>query len=114
MKTTFNNPVCILRIEDTFNQFIKDIKVEKLDSQDITEENILKGISEKIFAKYVDDLNSDTCKVYIYVPVEISKEKLLKAWNDRDVTKAKTDIDDILSKLSDEQKAALLAQYQTK
>lgn len=112
MKTTFNSPVSILRIEDTFNQFIKDIKVENLSSQDLTEENILKGISEKIFAKYVEDLASDTCKAYIYVPIEISKEKLLQAWNDKDVTKAKSNIDDILSKLTEEQKQALLAQYQ--
>lgn len=114
-----NQRTCILRIEDQFNQFVKDIKVEDLDveqleaetlSQNITQ-NIINGVSEKVFSKYTEDLQSDTCKVYLYIPMVISKEDLLKAWKDRDVVKAKVCIDEILDSLTEEQKAALLSQY---
>lgn len=110
-----NQRTCILRIEDQFKQFVKDIKVEDLDIEQLEAEtlsqNIINGVSEKIFSKYTDDLKEDTCKVYLYIPMVISKEDLLKAWRDRDVVKAKSDIDNILSSLTEEQKAALLSQY---
>ena len=113
-----NQRTCILRIEDQFNQFVKDIKVEDLDVEQLEAEtlsqNIINGVSEKIFSKYTEDMKEDTCKVYLYIPMMISKEDLLKAWRDRDVVKAKVCIDEILDSLTDEQKAALLSQYKTK
>lgn len=109
----FSAPNCILRIVDQFNQFVKDVKVENLDpsNQNPTPKDIIGGVPKKIFERYVEDLHSDTCKVYLYIPQEMSKEDLLQAWNDRDVVKAKSDIDNILSSLTEEQKAALLSQY---
>ena len=106
-----NTPPCILRIEDSFHEFVKDIKVNLPSTQDWDEKALILGMTEKIFSKYVEDLNEDTCKVYLYIPKEISKEKLLEEWGNQDVTKAKTNIDDILSKLSEEQRKAILDQY---
>ena len=100
-----------LHIEDAFNNFSKDIKVTIplfKDSNNIGPEEILEGASKKVLGKYIDHIKEDTCTLTLMIPKAIDKEALLEIWDDQDVKQANTDIEDILSKLSPEQREQVL------
>ena len=63
---------------------------------------------QKVLGKYIDIIKQDTCKITVLVPNTIDKEKLLEAWETKDVKQASTDINDILSRLSPEQREQVL------
>lgn len=100
-----------LHIEDAFNNFSKDIKVTiplLKDSNNIGPEEILEGASKKVLGKYIDHIKEDTCTLTLMIPKAIDKKALLEIWDDQDVKQANTDIEDILSKLSPEQREQVL------
>lgn len=101
--------IAYLHIEDKYNNFCKDIKV-KIPSPylSFTANDIINGVSSKVLGKYIDIIKQATCKITVLVPNTIDKEKLLEAWETKDVKQASTDINDILSRLSPEQREQVL------
>ena len=100
-----------LHIEDTFNNFSKDIRVTiplLKNPNDIGPEEVLDGASKKVLGKYIDYIKEDTCTLTLMIPKAIDKEELLEVWDDQDIKQANTDIEDILSKLSPEQREQVL------
>ena len=98
-----------LHIEDAFNNFSKDIKVSvPVNSYDLKGEEILDNISKKVLSKYIDIIREETCTLTLMVPQRVNKEELLEAWDDQDIKQANTDIEEILSKLSPEQRKQVL------
>lgn len=100
-----------LHIEDAFNNFSKDIKVTiplLKNPEDIGPEEVFEGVSKKVLGKYIDRIKEDTCTLTLMIPNDIDKEELLEIWGDQDVKQANTDIEDILSKLSPEQREQVL------
>ena len=100
-----------LHIEDAFNNFSKDIRVTiplLKNPNDIGPEEIFDGVSKKVLGKYIDHIKEDTCTLTLMIPKAIDKEELLEAWDDQDIKQANTDIEDILSKLSPEQRERVL------
>ena len=100
-----------LHIEDAFNNFSKDIRVTiplLKNPNDIGPEEVFEGVSKKVLGKYIDHIKEDTCTLTLMIPKAIDKEELLEAWDDQDIKQANTDIEDILSKLSPEQRERVL------
>lgn len=98
-----------LHIEDAFNNFSKDIKVSvPVNTYELKGEEILSNISKKVLSKYIDNIREDTCTLTLMIPKKVNKEELLEAWDDQDIKQANTDIEDILSKLSPEQRKRVL------
>lgn len=100
-----------LHIEDAFNNFSKDIRVTIpifKNSHDIGPEEILEGASKKVLGKYIDHIKEDTCTLTLMIPKAVDKEELLETWENSDIEQASTDINDILSKLSPEQREQVL------
>ena len=100
-----------LHIEDAFNNFSKDIRVTiplLKNPNDIGPEEVFDGVSKKVLGKYIDHIKEDTCTLTLMIPKAIDKEELLEAWDDQDIKQANTDIEDILSKLSPEQREQVL------
>lgn len=98
-----------LHIEDTYNNFSKDIKIPiPIGSHNMGVKEILSNISNKVFGKYIDKIREDTCTLTLMIPQVVNKEELLEAWDDQDIKQANTDIEDILSKLSPEQREQVL------
>lgn len=100
-----------LHIEDAFNNFSKDIRVTiplLKNPNDIGPEEVFDGVSKKVLGKYIDHIKEDTCTLTLMIPKAIDKEELLEAWDDQDIKQANTDIEDILSKLSPEQRERVL------
>ena len=100
-----------LHIEDAFNNFSKDIRVTiplLKNPNDIGPEEVFDGVSKKVLGKYIDHIKEDTCTLTLMIPKYIDKEELLEAWDDQDIKQANTDIEDILSKLSPEQRERVL------
>lgn len=98
-----------LHIEDAFNNFSKDIKVSvPVNTYELKGEKILDNISKKVLSKYIDNIREDTCTLTLMIPKKVNKEELLEAWDDQDIKQANTDIEDILSKLSPEQRERVL------
>lgn len=100
-----------LHIEDAFNNFSKDIRVTiplLKNSNDIGPEEILEGASKKVLGKYIDHIKEDTCTLTLMIPKYIDKGELLETWENSDIEQASTDINDILSKLSPEQRKQVL------
>ena len=101
--------ISYLHIEDKYNNFFKDIKVNIPNPYlPFTATDIINGVSSKVLGKYIDIIKQDTCKITLLVPNTIDKEKLLEAWETNDVKQASTDINDILSRLSPEQREQVL------
>ena len=101
--------IAYLHIEDKYNNFCKDIKIRvRINQLELNANDILDGVSPKILGKYIDIIKQDTCKITVLVPNTIDKEKLLEAWETKDVKQASTDINDILSRLSPEQREQVL------
>lgn len=100
-----------LHIEDAFNNFSKDIRVTiplLKNPNDIGPEEVFEGVSKKVLGKYIDHIKEDTCTLTLMIPKAIDKEELLEAWDDQDIKQANTDIEDILNKLSPEQRERVL------
>ena len=100
-----------LHIEDAFNNFSKDIRVTiplLKNSNDIGPEEILEGVSKKALGKYIDHIKEDTCTLTLMIPKAIDKEELIEVWENSDIEQASIDINDILSKLSPEQRKQVL------
>lgn len=100
-----------LHIEDAFNNFSKDIRVTipiLKNPNEVGPEEVLEGASKKVLGKYIDHIKEDTCTLTLMIPKAIDKEELLEAWDDQDIKQANTDIEDILSKLSPEQRKRVL------
>ena len=100
-----------LHIEDTFNNFSKDIRVTipiLKNPNEVGPEEVLEGASKKVLGKYIDHIKEDTCTLTLMIPKAIDKEELLEIWDDQDIKQANTDIEDILSKLSPEQREQVL------
>ena len=110
MATKNTTPVlAYLHIEDKYNNFCKDIKIRvRINQLELNPNEILEGVSPKILGKYIDMIKQDTCKVTVLIPKVIDKDELIKAWETKDVKQASTDINDILSKLSPEQREQVL------
>lgn len=109
--TKDNLTTAYLHIEDAFNNFSKDIRVTiplLTNSNDIGPEEVLEGVSKKVLGKYIDHIKEDTCTLTLMIPKAIDKEELLEIWDDQDIKQANTDIEDILSKLSPEQREQVL------
>lgn len=109
--TKNNLTTAYLHIEDAFNNFSKDIRVTiplLTNSNDIGPEEVLGGVSKKVLGKYIDHIKEDTCTLTLMIPKAIDKEELLEIWDDQDIKQANTDIEDILSKLSPEQREQVL------
>ena len=109
--TKNNLTTAYLHIEDDFNNFSKDIRVTiplLTNSNDIGPEEVFEGVSKKVLGKYIDHIKEDTCTLTLMIPKAIDKEELLEAWDDQDIKQANTDIEDILSKLSPEQRERVL------
>lgn len=106
-----NLTTAYLHIEDAFNNFSKDIKVTIPllgNSNDIGPEEVLEGVSKKVLGKYIDHIKEDTCTLTLMIPKAIDKEELIEAWENSDIEQASIDINDILSKLSPEQRKQVL------
>ena len=106
-----NLTTAYLHIEDAFNNFSKDIRVTiplLKNPNDIGPEEVLEGVSKKVLGKYIDHIKEDTCTLTLMIPKAIDKEELLEIWDDQDIKQANTDIEDILSKLSPEQREQVL------
>lgn len=106
-----NLTTAYLHIEDTFNNFSKDIRVTiplLKNPNDIGPEEVLDGASKKVLGKYIDHIKENTCTLTLMIPKAIDKEELLEIWDDQDIKQANTDIEDILSKLSPEQRKQVL------
>lgn len=98
-----------LHIEDAFNSFSKDIKVSvPVNTYELKGEEILSNISKKVLSKYINNIREETCTLTLMIPKKVNKEELLEAWDDQDIKQANTDIEDILSKLSPEQRERVL------
>ena len=100
-----------LHIEDAFNNFSKDIRVTipiLKNPNDVGPEEVLEGASKKVLGKYIDHIKEDTCTLTLMIPKAIDKEELLEIWENSDIEQASTDINDILSKLSPEQRERVL------
>ena len=100
-----------LHIEDAFNNFSKDIRVTipiLKNPNEVGPEEVLEGASKKVLGKYIDHIKEDTCTLTLMIPKAIDKEELLEIWDDQDIKQANTDIEDILSKLSPEQREQVL------
>ena len=100
-----------LHIEDAFNNFSKDIRVTiplLKNPNEVGPKEVLKGASKKVLGKYIDHIKEDTCTLTLMIPKAIDKEELLEIWDDQDIKQANTDIEDILSKLSPEQREQVL------
>ena len=110
MATKNTTPVlAYLHIEDKYNNFCKDIKIRvPLNYLELSAKDIIEGVSPKILGKYIDMIKQDTCNVTVLIPKVVNKEKLLEAWETKDVKQASTDINDILSRLSPEQREQVL------
>lgn len=110
MATKNTTPVlAYLHIEDKYNNFCKDIKIRvSLNYLELSANDIIDGVSPKILGKYIDMIKQDTCNVTVLIPKIVNKEKLLEAWETKDVKQASTDINDILSRLSPEQREQVL------
>ena len=110
MATKNTTPVlAYLHIEDKYNNFCKDIKIRvSLNYLELSANDIIEGVSHKILGKYIDMIKQDTCNVTVLIPKVVNKEKLLEAWETKDVKQASTDINDILSRLSPEQREQVL------
>lgn len=106
-----NSTTAYLHIEDAFNNFSKDIRITiplLKNPNDIGPEDILDGASKKVLGKYIDNIKEGTCTLTLMIPKAIDKDELLEIWDDQDVKQANTDIEDILSKLSPEQREQVL------
>ena len=106
-----NLTTAYLHIEDAFNNFSKDIRVTipiLKNPNDVGPEEVLEGASKKVLGKYIDRIKEDTCTLTLMIPKAIDKEELLEIWDDQDIKQANTDIEDILSKLSPEQREQVL------
>lgn len=110
MATKNTTPVlAYLHIEDKYNNFCKDIKIRvPLNYLELSANDIIEGVSPKILGKYIDMIKQDTCNVTVLIPKVVNKEKLLEAWETKDVKQASTDITGILSRLSPEQREQVL------
>ena len=100
-----------LHIEDAFNNFSKDIRVTiplLKNPNDIGPEEVFDGVSKKVLGKYIDHIKEDTCTLTLMIPKAIDKEELIEVWENSDIEQASTDINDILSKLSPEQRERVL------
>lgn len=98
-----------LHIEDTYNNFFKDIKIPiPIGLYDLKAEEILSNISKKVLGKYIDRVREDTCTLTLMIPRVVNKEELLEAWDDQDIKQVNTDIETILSKLSLKQREQVL------
>lgn len=100
-----------LHIEDAFNNFSKDIRVTiplLKKPNDIGPEEVLEGASKKVLGKYIDHIKEDTCTLTLMIPKDIDKEELLEIWENSDIEQATYDINDILNKLTPEQKEQVL------
>lgn len=98
-----------LHIEDKYNNFCKDIRIRvPLNYLELSINDIIEGVSSKILGKYMDVIKQDTCNITVLIPKVVDKEKLIEAWETNDVKQASTDINDILSKLSPEQREQVL------
>lgn len=102
---------CILRIEDRFNEFQRDLKVElplnKVENP--TYDDILSGISEKILSKYIENMKEDTAIIHLMKPMVLEKKSFIHHLEQMETKRATKDIDDILSGFSDEKKQQILA-----
>lgn len=104
-------PTAYLHIEDAFNNFSKDIRVTipiPKNPNDIGLEEVLEGVSKKVLGKYIDHIKEDTCTLTLMIPKAIDKEELIEVWENSDIEQASIDINDILSKLSPEQRKQVL------
>lgn len=98
-----------LHIEGKYNNFCKDIRIRvPLNHLELSINDIIEGVSSKILGKYMDVIKQDTCNITVLIPKVVDKEKLIEAWETNDVKQASTDINDILSKLSPEQREQVL------
>lgn len=100
-----------LHIEDAFNNFSKDIRVTIpliKNPSDIGPEEVLEGASKKVLGKYIDNIKEDTCTLTLMIPKAIDKEELLEIWENSDIEQATYDIEDILKKLTPNQKEQVL------
>ena len=100
-----------LHIEDAFNNFSKDIRVTiplLKNSNEVGPKEVLEGASKKVLGKYIDNIKEDTCTLTLMIPKAIDKEELMEIWNDQDIKQANTDIEDILKKLTPDQKKQVL------
>ena len=102
-----------LHIEDAFNNFSKDIRVtipllKNSNHYEVGPKEVLEGASKKVLGKYIDNIKEDTCTLTLMIPKAIDKEELIEVWENSDIEQASIDINDILSKLSPEQRKQVL------
>lgn len=100
-----------LHIEDAFNNFSKDIKVTiplLKNPNEVGPEEVLEGASKKVLGKYIDHIKEDTCTLTLMIPKAIDKEELIEVWENSDIEQATYDIEDILKKLTPDQKKQVL------
>ena len=100
-----------LHIEDAFNNFSKDIRVTiplLKNSNEVGPKEVLEGASKKVLGKYIEHIKEDTCTLTLMIPKAIDKEELIEVWENSDIEQASIDINDILSKLSPEQRKQVL------
>lgn len=109
-ETKHTTPVfAYLHIEDKYNNFCKDIKIRvRINKLELNPNEILEGVSSKILGKYMDMIKQDTCNITVLIPKVVDKDKLIEAWETKDVKQASTDINDILSRLSPDQREQVL------
>lgn len=100
-----------LHIEDAFNNFSKDIRVTiplLKNPNEVGPKEVLEGVSKKVLGKYINNIKEDTCTLTLMIPKAIDKEELIEVWENSDIEQASIDINDILSKLSPEQRKQVL------
>ena len=118
MEQTDNNKKveCILRIQNTnFNKDLKvDIQEDLLEDDSWEFQDIYNGASQTLLQKYLPQMKASDTVIYLLRPIELSKDDFTEFLEDADTNKAKSDIDAILSSLSEEKRAKVLSALKDK